>query len=661
MRYTELGSTGLTVSRLGFGCMRLPMQDDETVDREKAIPVLHRAYKLGVNFYDTAVFYCKGDSQRVVGEAFEDRREDVILSTKNHHYDKDDPDGWRRHLENSLERLRTDYIDIYNHHGLNYDKFKAQVAGNGGLYQQMLKARDEGLIRHICFSFHGSSEQLVKLVDTGLYETVILQYNLLDRHLEDGIAHAAENGMGVIVMGPVGGGRLGYPSDRAASLVGEVKSTPELALRFVLSNPGVSVALSGMSDLDMVEENAAVAAEAGGLSEKHFERIEEAIEERKKLSGLYCTGCNYCMPCPVGVDIPKNFEILNLDRVFGLDDHARKQYAALEGKAALCQLCGQCVESCPQDIDIPAKLNETVATLDDRAGEVVAWMGLRGGRLMEGQLDLDFQCNLKNLGDTPRTGVLELIPHGEDEVSERHIEWELSAYGRRSKRFSLTIPQYAEAYNLDMMLSYEDDSHHLSFGDMVIAVPRTSEYVLDADRERAGDVHVPAPFHPAVASGEHEDNRHFDFSLAADEDNLYVFVRVQDDLTAEGKGGEAAHNLRIYVDGRASHLLGRKSYGTAVGHVTITPREREKAEVEWSHDGEIECEMGRWAHGYCVDCALPWSDVSASGSRPDVVGFNVRMLSSGPNDEEPMELSWTGRGKSDRDASSFGKIVLLGG
>jgi hypothetical protein len=149
----------------------------------------------------------------------------------------------------------------------------------------MLKAKEQGLIRHTCFSFHGPVQHLINLVDTGRYDTVILQYNLLFQELEEGIAYATENGMGVLVMGPVGGGRLGYPSEKAASLVGNVKSTPELALRFVLSNENVHVALSGMSTMEQLEENAETVSNAGELTEEEHQEINAAIEERKKLAG----------------------------------------------------------------------------------------------------------------------------------------------------------------------------------------------------------------------------------------------------------------------------------------------------------------------------------------------------------------------------------------
>ena len=223
MQYTVLGKTGLKVSRLGFGCMRLPMKSSCEVDRGLAIPMLHRAVELGITYFDTAVGYCGGDSQRVLGEAMETMRDKVVLSTKNPHYVRHDKDGWWKNLNDSLERLRTDHIDVYNFHGLNYERYEAAVDGEDGLYKEVLKAKEQGMVRHVCHSFHGSLESLKKCVDTGLFESVTLQYNLLDQSLEEGMAYAAEHGMGVTVMGPVGGGRLGYPSGKAQEIAGEAR------------------------------------------------------------------------------------------------------------------------------------------------------------------------------------------------------------------------------------------------------------------------------------------------------------------------------------------------------------------------------------------------------------------------------------------------------
>ena len=361
MIYRELGNTGYKVSQLGFGAMRLPMigeGDSARIDREKAIPMLHRALEAGVNYVDTAVGYCNQDSQRVVGEALKGWRDKVVLSTKNHEYE--DEKVWWEHLENSLERLQVEYIDIYNHHGINWEKYVNNVEPN--VSRWMRKAKDQGLIRHICTSFHDNNDNLKKLVDTGYVESVTLQYNMLDRQLEEGIAYAHEKGMGVVVMGPVAGGRLGTSSSVLEELVPGVTRVPELALRFVLANPNVTVALSGMGTMQMVEENVVTTSDKVILSKSDKAAIDEQLERLKGMADLYCTGCGYCMPCPSEVNIPHIFQKYNEARVYGLWDPSRTSYQEwrwVSGKQAdACVECGECLEKCPQHIQIPEQLAE---------------------------------------------------------------------------------------------------------------------------------------------------------------------------------------------------------------------------------------------------------------------------------------------------------------
>ncbi len=359
-----LGRTGLRVSRLGFGCMRLPMRG-EKVDRERAIPLLHRAVEKGVNYFDTAVGYCHQDSQRVLGEAMAGLRDRVVLSTKNPHYNKADEITWWTNLENSLKRLRTDHIDIYNFHGLNWKHFTEDVKGPRGQIRWMLRAKEQGLIRHICCSFHDTAAVLKKIAATGLFESVTLQYNLLDRSNEDALEYVSKKcGMGIVVMGPVGGGRLGAPSHKMQSLIPGARSVAEVALRFVLANPFVSVALSGMNARRQLDENARVAHEAGPLSAGQSRQVDSALKRLRKLADLYCTGCRYCMPCPHGVNIPANFSALNLARVYGLTKTAERSYAGLKkGQAAWCVDCGACLPKCPQRIPIPKQLRATTRML----------------------------------------------------------------------------------------------------------------------------------------------------------------------------------------------------------------------------------------------------------------------------------------------------------
>lgn len=370
MIYRTLGKTGLRVSQLGFGAMRLPMAGmgpEARIDRELAIPMIHRAFEGGVNYIDTAVGYCNQDSQRVVGEALKGWRERIVVSTKNHYYGEDEKEWWRL-LEQSLERLQISAIDIYNHHGITLQAYTEQVVPR--VSQWMLKAQRQGLIKHICCSFHDTNEALLKLVESGYPSVITLQYNLLDRQLEEGIAAAHDAGIGVVVMGPVAGGRLGDNSAVLTGLVPGIERVPELALRFVLANPGVTVALSGMGTLSMVEENVRICADTVSLNEADKEAITSHLERLQKMADLYCTGCNYCLPCPQGVAIPRIFEAFNRGRVYDLWGSARQGYAAIGAgqgdttkNAEACNECGLCETKCPQHIKIRAQLKEAAAAL----------------------------------------------------------------------------------------------------------------------------------------------------------------------------------------------------------------------------------------------------------------------------------------------------------
>ncbi|MDP6779116.1 MAG: aldo/keto reductase [Candidatus Latescibacteria bacterium] len=368
MQVATLGRTGLKVSRLGFGAMRVPM-DGDRVDREKAIPIIHRAFEAGVNYIDTAVGYNNGDSQRAVGDALKGWRDKIVVSTKNPYYGEDEKQWWQN-LEESLERLQVETIDVYNTHGAR--RVRLTPESKPRIEKWMNKAKDQGLIRHVCTSFHDDEEFLRYIVDSGMYGAVTLQYNMLDRKLEDGIAYAAEKNVGVVVMGPVAGGRLGAANEELAGLVPGIERIPELALRFVLANPNVTVALSGMGTMQQVEENVVIASDERAFSDEELRIVREQLHRLKEMADAYCTGCNYCQPCPEEVNIPRIFKMYNDARVYGFGEQARKQYArwgdeAPEGGnlADACAECGQCIEECPQDIPIIDQLKEAHELLTD--------------------------------------------------------------------------------------------------------------------------------------------------------------------------------------------------------------------------------------------------------------------------------------------------------
>ena len=370
-----MGQAGGRLSALGFGCMRLPMRDEKTVDRDKAVPMLVRGYELGINYFDTGKWYCAQDSERTLGEALRlmDRSR-VFVSTK-YAFEKPTAADLREKFETSLKLLGTDYVDVYHLWGIGWEFFRTKIAIPGGPLEALLKLRDEGLARRLAFSFHSDPADIPRLVDTGYFESMLCQYNLLDRKCEAGISYAASKGLAVMVMGPVGGGRLASASEVIDRMLPDkgVPDTPELALRFVLANPSVTVALSGMSTMEQVEQNAATVSREAPLGAAELARIRAVAEENQKFMDLYCTGCKYCMPCPQEVNIPHIFAAMNLRTVWGLEAPARKLYQEIgtnpwvKGRRAdACTECGQCEEKCPQKIPIIEQLKESRAALEER-------------------------------------------------------------------------------------------------------------------------------------------------------------------------------------------------------------------------------------------------------------------------------------------------------
>jgi predicted aldo/keto reductase-like oxidoreductase len=379
MQYRPYGKSGVKVSALGYGAMRLPAREDGKVDLEQGVPLLRRGLDLGINYIDSAYGYINGTSEVAVGQAIKGYpREALYLATKIPVHSAEDTGAvWRSKLETQLKRYDTPYIDFAHFHGLGWAEFEAYVSKPGMPLEAARKAQTEGLIRHVCFSSHDTVENIIKLVETGEFAGMLVQYNYLDRHNEPAIARAAETGMGVAIMGPVAGGRLATPKGVVLDPEGvlEVK-TPELALRFVWENHNVSVALSGMNQMAQIEENAAAAARLETMSPADREAVQRLFEQNQKLADLYCTGCSYCMPCPNNVQIPENFRYMNWYRVWGMEEQAKAAYAHLTGeevwtpygringlKASECLQCGECEAKCPQNIHIIDQLVEVAKVL----------------------------------------------------------------------------------------------------------------------------------------------------------------------------------------------------------------------------------------------------------------------------------------------------------
>ena len=377
MNYRDFGKTGEKISALGFGCMRFPEYKDgdkSYVEQEKVDEMLSYAYENGVNYFDTAPHYCNHNSEAAVGHAVKEFRDKILISTKCPMDADLTGDKYRALLERSLNRLGTDHIDFYHFWGINRDKFDNLIIKNN-LLEAAARAKEEGLIRHISFSFHDDASVIKHIVDTSekagvRMESMLCQYNLLDRSNEEMIKYVNEKGLGTIAMGPVGGGRLAAPTDLYSKLTGKPSiATYELAFKFCLGNPNLNCALSGMQDIDMVRKNIKVASDNAAFSAEEWQQLGKAIEEIKKFSELYCTGCKYCQPCPADINIPRIFEMFTYYNVYGLKEHARnmmRDYLSHDGKTfESCMDCGLCERKCPQQLEIRKNLDMVFKLLKD--------------------------------------------------------------------------------------------------------------------------------------------------------------------------------------------------------------------------------------------------------------------------------------------------------
>ena len=365
MKYRDFGNTGMRLSALGFGCMRLPMTEvdgNQVVNDELAVPMLQRAVDLGINFFDTAWFYCNGDSQRAVGLALKERRDEVYISTKLPLFLVNKREDFADFLERSLEQMEMDYLDFNHFHALTYQTWKEKILPLK-LIDEAEKAKSKGLIRHLSFSFHGDADKMNEVIDTGAFSSVLGQYNLVDRKNECVFEYAKSKGLGTSVMGPLMGGALTDGGkallDRLGSLA---SSSAEMGLRFVWGLPTVDIVLSGMSAIEQLEENVRYAEGIDSITEAERQALIDSSFELEKLNDLYCTGCHYCDVCPQGIQPGRIFQLYHQHHIWGLDDTVRARLAEtrpmfrLQADPSVCTQCAACTERCPQKLDIPSEL-----------------------------------------------------------------------------------------------------------------------------------------------------------------------------------------------------------------------------------------------------------------------------------------------------------------
>jgi len=380
MQYRNFGKLDWQVSALGFGAMRLPLRDSNPshVDETEAIRMIRYAIDHGVNYVDTAYPYHHGVSEVVVGRALRDGyRERIRLATKLPAAQIKSAKDFDRFLNEQLKRLQVNYIDYYLLHGLNKN-FWSKIRDLGVINWAEGIMRD-GRVRYLGFSFHDQLDVFKEIVDAYDNWTFCqIQYNYVDRDYQagsKGLKYAADKGLAVVVMEPLRGGgltkQIPEPVAKLWASAPQKRSPAEWGLLWVWNQPEVSVALSGMSAMEQVEENVSTAEQSRPniLTDAELQLIDKVAAAYRGLNPIPCTNCRYCVPCPNGVAIPEILSYYNDAIVYGAIQSAKLRYnggvaISREQRADNCLDCNECVEKCPQEIPIPDWLKKTHELLD---------------------------------------------------------------------------------------------------------------------------------------------------------------------------------------------------------------------------------------------------------------------------------------------------------
>lgn len=376
MLYRDMGNTGDKVSILGYGCMRFPRKSNR-IDEEKTEKQIVAAIDQGINYFDTAYIY--PNSEAVLGRILaKGHRDKVMIASKLPAFMVHSSKDMENVLETSLKRLQTDRIEYYLMHSLNSLDGWLRLK-QLGVVEFLEKAKKDGKIKHIGFSYHGDKFQFQKIVDDYPWEFCQIQYNYMDENHQagrEGLEYAASKGLGVSIMEPLRGGLLARsnPSLEEVFSRSENKWTPsEWALRYVWNHPGVSVVLSGMSEDAEIEQNinAANSAAPNSLTQAELDCMQAAKKMLDEKIKVGCTGCGYCMPCPAGVNIPMCFAYYNDRFVYDTKStklHYMGMLAGMDGSkpsyASLCKDCGKCERHCPQHIEIRHELKNVTKEME---------------------------------------------------------------------------------------------------------------------------------------------------------------------------------------------------------------------------------------------------------------------------------------------------------
>lgn len=377
MQYRVDERTGNKLSVLGFGCMRFP-RGISGIDMKKSEQMVLRAIREGVNYFDTAYLY--GGSEVALGKILADNRlrEEVLIATKLPIANCTKHEDFDHFFTIQLERLQTDYIDYYLMHNINSLKQWKQLC-DWGIEDWIKQQQEAGKVRQVGFSFHGSSDEFLKVLEARDWDFCQIQYNYSDENYQAGVVglrRAAEKKMPIIIMEPLLGGKLatGLPK-RAEQIFRNINPdiTPAAwGLRWLLNQPEVTVILSGMSADEQVKDNlqTAEASSVNMLTEEEMNAYEEVVEIIKETYKVPCTGCDYCAPCPQGINISGCFAAYNnsysLGQVTGMLQYITSTAANRSGDhlASSCIGCRKCEKHCPQDIAISESLVDVAKRME---------------------------------------------------------------------------------------------------------------------------------------------------------------------------------------------------------------------------------------------------------------------------------------------------------
>jgi len=374
MQYRKFGKCDFEISALGFGTMRLPVINENysDIDEDKSIELIRTAIDSGVNYIDTAYPYHGGNSEFLVGKALKSGyREKVKLATKMPVWLVKKYSDFDKYLNEQLEKLQTDHIDMYLLHALSKERISDME--HLGVYKFLDAAIEDGRIKYAGFSFHDEVATFKKIVDSYHWTFCQMQYNLLDENYQagtEGLKYAASKGLAVIIMEPLKGGKLAVSvPDEVKKLYSHIKRTPaDMSLTWVWNHPEVTLLLSGMNSHSQLTENIATSNKAlpSSMTKRELEFVDNVQREYKKCIKVDCTRCEYCMPCPFGVDIPENFSLYNSIYMYNdlKDSQAKYMKMPEEKKASSCKTCGKCETLCPQHLPIRQHLREAVLQLE---------------------------------------------------------------------------------------------------------------------------------------------------------------------------------------------------------------------------------------------------------------------------------------------------------